>query len=193
MNRLDILREARSNMERAIRKLKDLPDHLSRGMRAKVIRGRKVPIGTTGTLEGWGESQYGDWVRLNIAGETVFMARHNVTFPSRDRDYEEAVAEANYSQDVYRDMLRDAVTFSGLNLSAPLAKCDYRQNAYDDTSISDYAVNAACSDELLQFLIGELDPAQSSWGMLRWSGGSSLVERVSPTVARIQSVVRLCD
>lgn len=53
--------------------------HVKYGRNVKVVRGRKVPVGTTGRVFWTGDSKYGTRVGIELAsGERVFTATHNV-------------------------------------------------------------------------------------------------------------------
>lgn len=161
------------------------------GMVAKVCRGRKIPKGTEGKLLGWGSNEYGEWVRLDINGETVFTAMRNVCFPSLMEAIDAASNSLASHENVYHDAL---VAAQGvIDLNRPIATHKTEQHAYSDTGCCDYAVPEDASNELIQACLNMLDPRGSSWGALRWSGGSSLKERVSPTVARVNHYTCLCD
>lgn len=191
-----LLRGAKYAAEAAATRAKklDTGDMRQRGMIVVVTRGKKLPKGTTGTLSRWGESQYGHWVCIKTEdGVETMMNERNVTYPKLDTDREATYAMQEATMATYRQMLAEAVAFTGLDLKTPINKGEYRQHAWSDTFEAEYACNAEASDELLSTVINLLDSPGSSWGALRWSGGSSLSARVSPTVVRVMSSTNICD
>lgn len=58
----------------------------------KVIRGRKVPIGTTGEVMWMGDNGYGPQVGIRLLdGKVVFTAQRNVEVVLLDKEFEEIV------------------------------------------------------------------------------------------------------
>lgn len=195
MHSIETLRTLQNLAAATAYNLKQLQKHdqLSKGTLVEVVRGRKVPVGTKGKLLGWGDGQYGPWVRIEVNGEQVFVSQRNVRFPEIDAMLDSAHREAEQAGEQYASAIAAMRHTVGLDLSKPLSKGNLSQFAYSDSFVADYAVNPEASDELVRFMLGVLDPPQSSWGQLRWSGGSSLVERVSPDVVRVSSITCICD
>ena len=164
------------------------------GAKVEVVRGRKIPKGTTGTLVRWGEGEFGRWVNVQPAeGPAFFTSRSNVRFPEIDAEYTARYEAATATKDAYQKLLSEAVALSGINLRNPIAgTSQHRQHAWSDTHEADYACNAECPDDILRYVIGALDSPGNSWGQLRWSTGSSLVSR-DGGIARVLSGTGLCD
>lgn len=165
-----------------------------RGEAVEVVRGRKVPVGTKGKLISTGESQYGSWVRFTTeAGESIIINAYNVRFPNMaERSREAFDAEQKAIKD-YRAVVAQAAAFVGLDLSKPLEVGRTQQHSYSDSSEATYAVNPEATDADITAVINVLDPSGSSWGALRWSGGSSLVSRPAFDRVVIRSTTCLCD
>lgn len=187
---LRLAREANYNAAQALKRER----YPEKGDKVVVVRGRKIPKGTEATLDGWGENDFGHYVRLIMAdGQTVFTARHNVSFVRCDAEHEAAVAEAKTAARAYHAMLSEAVTLAGVDLSKPLEGTGkLQQLSYSDLYEADYACNPECPDDILSYVVGALDPATSSWGKLRWSTGSSVVSR-NGGIVRVLSGTGLCD
>jgi hypothetical protein len=166
---------------------------LHQGLRVEVTRGRKVPVGTIGTLMGWGESQYGHWVRIQTEDGLTFCNERNVTFPELDAQRKAAYDRLEDARNNFRARLDQAKAYTGLDLSKPFPGGKNSQHSYSDTYVADYFVNPEASDELVTLMVSLLDPPGSSWGALRWSGGSSVVHRLAPDRVTICSTTCLCD
>lgn len=75
--------------------LEELKD-LARGRTVKVVRGRKVPVGTTGRIYWYGEGRYGMRVGIELlSGEKIFVDGRNIEVQVDPAEAEEI--ETNYA------------------------------------------------------------------------------------------------
>lgn len=182
--------DAYNKAKRALTRQRD--NGKQRGIAVEVVRGRKVAIGTVGVLEAWGENQYGEWCKVRIGNDSVFIAAHNVTFPEWYAAIEDASNAVSQAEDA-RNAVRDAVIAeAGVNLSEPLESEQPRLNAYSDDWSALYACNPEASDAVVKLAVELLDPPESSWGKLRYSHGSRVESRSGDRVT-VRSSVGLCD
>lgn len=190
---VDTIKAAAREADKHARALKSFDNSLEQGMTVEVIKGRKIAIGTTGTLEGWGSNEFGQWVRVKVAnGNTFFTSMRNVTFPDLNKAIDALSEASQAAMRAYRDRLDEAVSFCGIDLRAG-TKVASDMHAYSDSYVADYACNPMASRALLDLVVRHLDPPGSSWGALRWSGGSTIISQPEANVVRIQSITCLCD
>lgn len=196
---LNVLRLHRDNYN-AMKKVYDdfcrTSNHgLVEGQKVEVVRGRKIPKGITGKLLRWGENSYGRWVLIEFDGNQVFTAMHNVIFPNYIAEMERKAGIVEVAKDQYQAALKEAVVFVGIDLNNPIeGTSKLEQYAWHDSYTATYAVNPEASDELIHFVLdATLDPSESSWGKLRWSSGSSIVDRPTKDRVVINSTTCLCD
>lgn len=185
---------AKAAAEAQYRRTKKDTEYPERGEAVEVVRGRKIPVGTKGKLISTGESQYGHWVRFTTeAGEDVLTNAGNVVFPHIAARREEAWKAEEKATADYRAVLAEAVKFVNIDLANPVERGRTQQHAYSDTTESTYACNPEATDEEVKAVVAAMDPRGSSWGALRWSGGSSVSSRPAPDRVVVFSSVSLCD
>lgn len=198
LQRLNVLREqraaAKASREAACDRIHALRDNL-RGLLVRVDKGRKIPKGSTFVVQQHGEGRYGEWVRTP---EGLFIDRANVTpidpkWAEACAAYDAAIAALERLEDNIRSVEAAIIAAAGFDIRHPVRKVEYRQEAWSDVSINEYACNPDADDELLRIAVQLADPGQSSWGNLRWSRGSSVVERPAPDRVIVHSSTGLAD
>lgn len=188
-----LYREASEACHKAKRALTRLRDNgKQRGIAVEVVRGRKVAVGTVGVLEAWGENQYGDWCKVRIGHDSVFIAARNVTFPELYAAITDAASVCSAADDARRAIADAVVADAGVNLAKPVERGQTVLNAYSDDWSAVYACNPEASDAVVKLAVELLDPPESSWGKLRYSHGSRVESRSGDRVT-VRSSVGLCD
>lgn len=178
--------QAKKDVQRAEREEPDV------GMTFRVVRGRKFPAGMTARATAFGTGEFGAWVRFIHEGQTQFISRRNVVWPAIDEAREEAYTAANDAEAAVLNLRKIVVEMAGIDLSVPLRTVRAEMAAYSDNYIREYACNPEAPDDVLRQALRILDPPESSWGQLRWSGGSTLHTRRGGVV-EVYSSIRLCD
>ena len=182
--------DAYNKAKRALTRLRD--NGKQRGIAVEVVRGRKVAVGTVGVLEAWGENQYGDWCKVRIGTESVFIASRNVSFPELYAAITDAATACSAAEDARKAIADAIVAEAGVNLAKPVEQGKTALNAYSDDWSSVYACNPEASDSVVRLAVELLDPPESSWGKLRYSHGSHVQSRDGDRVT-VRSSVGLCD
>lgn len=165
-----------------------------RGLLVRVVKGRKVPVGTEFVVQQAGDGRYGSWVRTP---EGAFVDRGNVEII--DPAYEAlraAASAAHAAESDLRDRIaaakRAVVEYAGINLRS---REDVQHHSYGWREDDEYTTpcNPEATDEEIRLALRYVDPEGSSWGSLRWSCGTDLRARLAPDRIRVYSSTGLAD
>jgi hypothetical protein len=198
LSRLNQLREqraaAKAALEASRERVRALRDNL-RGLLVRVVKGRKLAKGTEFVVQQHGEGQYGEWVRTP---EGLFIDRRNVEpidpkWIAADAARDAAFADVERIEESIRAVEAAIIAAAGIDIAHPVRKVEYRQEAWRDVSVYEYACNPDADDELVRIAVQLADAPQSSWGQLRWSCGSNVTSRPAPDRVLVHSSVGLCD
>lgn len=173
-----------------------------RGLRVVVTKGRKFPKGNVATVQKCGENGYGRWCfilcddqsegfialdNLTICDDQFAMATQrldNATALLRDAEHDLRWAQAEYKAAV--------VGKAGIDLAVRIDP-KLEQAAWRDYERFLTPCNAAASDAEINDALRLLDPMGNSWGALRWSCGTQMIERVAPDMVRVERTVGIAD
>jgi hypothetical protein len=164
------------------------------GLRVRVVKGRKLPKGSHFVVQRAGEGRYGKWVQTP---EGVFVDRYNVEID--DPLFAAAVADAARADVHVDDLTREIkaeeariIAAAGIDLSKRDNRT-LRQGAWRDYDEYDTVCSPLADDDLIRAALAYADPQGSSWGALRWSCGTSLVERIAPDRIRVCAQTGIAD
>lgn len=184
----------------------DLKNRMSlrpRGLTIRVIKGRKVKVGTIGECANAGSSQYGEWVIIrtpdgveqfcNLANIEIIDPEYLAACDAVESTYNvlaEVEARRAAAQKQFREL---AIRIAGIDLSVKLDE-SREQAAYRDYVTFSTPCNPEATDREINRALMLMDPAGNSWGSLRWSCGTKMVEaRTNPGMLRLESSTGIAD